>query len=636
MIHHSIKNPRYRLLFSLTSVYLVGSTILRLVLWGSYGSDVDTNLMDLLLVMITGAMNDLIELFYLLLPLSLYFWLVTPDTMKRRAHLVWLKVSVYLTLFFILYLFAAEYFFFEEFNSRFNLVAVDYLIYPHEVFINIWDSYPVLEFLIADGLLSMVLFKLIWPYVMAYLADENMMFVQRTGFLFTHVALLLLVINVFSTDTLAYSDDRINNQLSINGISSFFQAFRSNELDYDKFYRTSSDHEQLQRLLSQQLQIDRGVIAGAENGQLSRHHSMSDGLGKLNVVVIVEESFGSEYIGRLGNPNGLTPEFDALSKQGLFFTHAYASGTRTVRGLEAITASFPPIPSESIIKRPGSEHMVTWGEVMRLQGYHTSFLYGGFGYFDNMNYFYQQNGFDVSDRDQIPDPKFANIWGVSDEDLFAHAIDYYDQRERPFFSMIMTTSNHKPYTFPDDVAGVKASGGGREDGFRYADYALGQFFKQAKSHNWFDNTLFVVVADHGPRIYGRSQIPLHSYEIPLLLYSPAHIKPASDERLVSQLDIAPTVLGLLGLEYDAPFFGVDINGLPEGKSHPLLFNHNHDVALYNDNKLVVLGLQQSVSTYEYDSEQNTLKPAAEEPMLTQLAVAYYQLGFERFKTHDYQ
>ena len=206
----------------------------------------------------------------------------------------------------------------------------------------------------------------------------------------------------------------------------------------------------------------------------------SPGLGKFNVVLVAEESFGCEHVDACGAGRGLTPEFDALAGQGLFFTNAYATGTRTVRGLEAITASIPPIPSESILKRPGYEKVANWGEIMADLGYRTSFLYGGIGQFDNMNNFFAAHGYQVSYRSDIPDPRFGNIWGVSDQDLFDHALDYFDAEHasgQPFFSLIMSTSNHKPYTFPE---GGPAEGGGRKAGVRYSDYALGEFFRKAR------------------------------------------------------------------------------------------------------------------------------------------------------------
>lgn len=356
-------------------------------------------------------------------------------------------------------------------------------------------------------------------------------------------------------------------------------------------------------------------------------------------MLVSSESFGAEFSALYGSKRDLTPNFDAFAREGLWFSNAYASGTRTVRGLEALTSSIPPIPTVSILRRPGNERVSTWGSVMRKLGYHTSFLYGGYGYFDNMNYFYANNGFEVLDRARIERVRFENIWGVSDEDLFDRALEHFDElhaRGRPFFSIIMTTSNHKPFTFRPGLEqlGIPAEGGGRAAGVQYADFALGYFLREARKHRWFEDTLFVAVADHGARVYGREEIPLKTYEIPLMMYAPAHIEPRRVDTLIGQIDVAPTVMGLLGLGYRAPFFGQDVLTHPES-ARIALFNHNHDVALLRDGQMVVLGLNHDVDFLTYDKRTDRYLPAAPNAALRDLAVSYYQTASELFRQRKF-
>jgi phosphoglycerol transferase MdoB-like AlkP superfamily enzyme len=384
---------------------------------------------------------------------------------------------------------------------------------------------------------------------------------------------------------------------------------------------------------------DGGEFTRLAEGRVDRSYPANPaGLGKLNVVVVASESFGAEFSKLYGSQRDWTPEFDRIAQQGVWFRHMYASGTRTVRGLEAIATSLPPIPSVSVLRRPGNEGIANWGTVMQGQGYHTSFLYGGYGYFDNMNYFFAHNGFEVRDREQIAKPvRFENIWGVADEDLFDSALNYYDGLAKagtPFFSIVMTTSNHKPFTFREGVPGVKPKGGGRESGVRYADFAQGYFLREAQKHAWFDNTLFIVVADHGARVYGREDIPLKSYEIPMVFYAPKFLRPGRVDALTTQIDIAPTALNLLGFAYHAPFFGEDVlTGSNENKV--AFFSHNHDVALYQNGELAILGLNKSVQDVFYDRETDTYRPAPLNPKLNDLAVAYYQTAFELFRERRY-
>lgn len=639
MNRKSLIPHRFQALAALATAYLGISLLLRLVLWWQFGRPALIEPLQLPAILAAGAVGDMAELLYLLFPLSVYLLLLPRRLGGRRWHRRLLALGTALTLFGLLYLAAAEYVFFDEFDARFNLVAVDYLIYPHEVLVNIWDSYPVVPIVLVSALLAALLCRLLWPRLQASL-DHRTGLAGRGLTVAAHALLLVLAVVGFATDTLARSDNRVANEIAVNGISSLFRAFRTNDLNYDRYYRTIGRQQAFQ-LARRELVAGSGVgFTAAESVDLNRTFAAArTGLGPMNVVVIVEESFGAGFVGAYGDGRGLTPNFDRLAGEGLLFANAYATGTRTVRGLEAITCSFPPIPSESILKRPGSEQIANWGKVMRASGYHTSFLYGGYGNFDNMNHFYGSNGFAVSDRTEIADPAFTNIWGVSDEDLFNHALTYFDglhQAGQPFFSIVMTTSNHTPYTFPAGIPGIPAAGGGRKAGIRYADYALGRLFAQAPGHPWFGNTLFVVVADHDARVYGRAQVPVKRYRIPLLVYAPGKVAPGVIETPTSQIDIAPTVLGVLGLPYTAPFYGQDVRRVPAGRPRPILLNHNHDVALLEGDRLVVLGLNQAVATFRYDPQTDRQEATAADLGLIDLATAYYQTAFELFSTHRYR
>ncbi len=423
----------------------------------------------------------------------------------------------------------------------------------------------------------------------------------------------------------------------MNGIGTFFRAARTDEIDYHQFYRTLPSDDAFRKVREYYESLGE-VYKSQEPSSLVRVHApKATGLGKLNVVILGEESFGARFVGAYGDTRALTPNFDRLAKQGLLFAHAYATGTRTVRRLEAMSVSFPPIPSESIVKRPGNDNISTWGAIMRQNGYHTSFLYGGQGAFDNMNTFFGGNGYALSDRLSIASPKFGNIWGVSDEDLFMHAVGYFDRLHSsgsaPFYSLIMSTSNHKPFTFPEGLPGIPASGGGREAGIKYADYAIGKFFEEAKKHPWYDNTIFVVIADHDSRVYGKAHVPVRHYRIPALILAPQHIKPKVSEKIFSNMDLAPTILGLLGIGYEAPFYGVDVLDERIPADRPVMFSHNHDIALYQSGVMTVLGLQKEAHTFSYDDERT--EALALDQGRADLLAAILQSAYELFKARRY-
>lgn len=610
--------------------------MLRLVLWWQFGRPQGVGLGSLIWVVPAGLFADAVQSLYLLAPFAIFVLLMPDGVLRVRAMRIVMMGCACLWIFGVLFLSAIEYYFFDEFDSRLNLVAVDYLMYPTEVVGDIRDSYPVIPVLIAAGATAIVL---VWTSRRFLNTPRTATrFSQRARIFAGLTAVLLVCVVAFSADTFALSDNRVASEIAENGASSFFHALRTSEIDYNANYATRSYRANLNNLVTH-LSDHGGRFTRLSEGRLDRDFPANpNGLGKLNVVVIASESFGAEFSRLYGSPHDWTPRFDCYARQSLWFSHMYASGTRTVRGLEAIVTSLPPIPSVSVLRRPGNEEMANWGSVMREQGYRTSFLYGGYGYFDNMNYFFSHNGFEVHDRQDTPGPtRFANIWGVSDEDLFDSALRYYDEigsSGQPFFSLIMTTSNHKPFTFRAGVPGVKPRGGGREAGVRYADFAQGYFLDQARKRKWFDNTLFIIVADHGARVYGREEIPLRTYEIPMLFYAPRYLHPQQVTSLTTQIDIAPTVLGLLGLPYHAPFFGIDVLHAPNDE-RTALFSHNHDVALFEDGQLAILGLNKSVRNVLYDRTTDTYRNAPPNPKLNDLAVAYYQTAFELFRSHRY-
>ena len=625
---------------TLTLVYLALGTVGRLVLWVRFGIEADVGISQLPYVAAAGSVNDAVESLYLFAPFAVYTLLLPDHWFRSRVNRVLLFTAFTLTVAGLIYLTATEYFFFEEFDARLNIVAYDYLAFPTEVFTDIWDAYPVLTVLGIAITLAAATLLLLRNRIQAGF-DHVVKFPDRLATFVPYCIALVLAVALYPTDALSLSSNRVANELLQNGSSSFFRAVRTSDIDYEAYYSSARPADNL-RLLEMELSSDGARFTQLPAGKLNRFHlARGDGRGRLNVVVVVSESFGAEFSKLYGSRKDWTPNFDAYAQQGLWFSNTYASGTRTVRGLEAITASFPPIPTVSILHRPGNQDIATWGAVMNSLGYQSSFLYGGYGYFDDMNSFFSSNGFRVLDRTDIDQVRFENVWGVADEDLFDRAItDFGEQYAagKPFFSIIMTTSNHKPFTFRTGLEseGILAAGGGRQSGVRYADYALGYFLRESRKQPWFEDTVFVVVADHGARVYGKMEIPLETYEIPLMIYSPKHLAPHQIDTLMTQIDIAPTVLGLLGLPYEAPFFGVDVMHEPTNHARVALFSHNHDVAILRDSELEVFGLGKTSETFGYDPASKTLTPREDDVALRRLGIAYFQTAAELFETGRYR
>jgi phosphoglycerol transferase MdoB-like AlkP superfamily enzyme len=331
------------------------------------------------------------------------------------------------------------------------------------------------------------------------------------------------------------------------------------------------------------------------------------------------------------------------ANEGLLFTNLYASGNRTVRGMEGVLASFPPLPGESIVKRDRSDHVETIARVLKREGYATLFLYGGRGVFDGMRSFALRNGYDrFIEQKHFDRPTFTTVWGVCDEDLFARAIEEFHQLAqagKPFFGTVLSVSNHKPYTYPKGRIAEDPDQRRRENAVKYSDFALGEFFRAARRESFWTNTIFAVVADHGARVYGEQSIPIHSYEIPLVIVGPATVKaPARLGQLGGSLDVAPTILGLIGRPYQSLFFGQDLLRCRADAGRALL-NHNRDIGLLSRDRLIVLGLLHTEEFYGGHpklGEISLLKePTASDRELEAEAIALYQVADELYAGGKY-
>jgi phosphoglycerol transferase MdoB-like AlkP superfamily enzyme len=285
------------------------------------------------------------------------------------------------------------------------------------------------------------------------------------------------------------------------------------------------------------------------------------------------------------------PPFTRLSKVGLFLTNVYALGQRSVRGLEGILASFTPIPGISTARRPGSRGMHSLPHVLKQFGYQRAMLYGGHAAFENMGPFWWGIGFDrVWDQNDITHQSFSTSWGVSNEDLFAEALDPMDEQvngEQPFLLTMFTVSNHRPYKFPQTHIQWDPALGNRANTARYADWAFGNFIEKARTRPWFDDTIFVFVADHGHKVNGPAQIHLHRYRIPSLIYSPKHVMAREISTLTAQIDLTPTLLVIWGMSYESSFFGVDALRVPPDQGR-IVVAHNFSVALGRPGHAVVI------------------------------------------------
>ena len=615
-----LPRSRFAILGLFFVINLVSFALLRIALLVKQWADIDTPIVQILYAFVMGVIYDSAFYAYLLIPFTLYLIVMPQRWYAHSINKIISAIFFLISLYGLFFLILAEWTFWDEFGVRFNFIAVDYLIYTHEVVQNIIESYPLGKLLTGVFVITVSVFLMIRRHFSVTFHNKETFSrrIKIAGLLF-----LLPIVSYFSIHrtTYQFSQNTYLNEIAANGAYQFFSAFRNNELNYRQFYRLADDVQ-----LSQKIKIQ----LSATNDSLYdiKRQITADGPEKkLNIILITVESLSADYLTKFGNKNKITPFMDNWFHDGALFTHFYATGTRTIRGLEALTLSIPPTAGQSIVKRPDNEKLFNLGHVLQERGYDTAFLYGGMGYFDNMNAFYEGNGYRIVDQNQFTSEEvtFKNAWGVSDDIIFNRTIKEADNdfsQDKPFFFQIMTTTNHRPYSYPEGKIDIP-SGKSREGAVKYTDYAIQEFIKTAKTKPWFDNTIFVMVADHCAGSARKTDLPVDKYHIPLFIYAPKHVPVVENTTLSSQIDVAPTLLGLLNLRYESQFYGQDILKTAPEKGRALISNYQK-LGLFKDNKLVYLSPQQKIDVVDDPlGEHHSVAPETQTDLVNDV-MSYYQ------------
>ena len=556
-------------------------TILRLILYIQSLTFIDKFFVYIPYIFGVGFFYDVIFNIYFNLFFA-FILLIIPNKIYNSKPFAYITYFFYvLFLFGFYFVVTSEWVFWDEFNTRFNFISVDYLIYSDEVINNIYESYPLGWIVTVIFFISLTTFILLKAKLASILKIQES--VKQRALIFCGLCALSLFSCFFVGQTLReLSNNNYVNELASNGPYQFIAALRNNTLDYKTFY-AQGDDKKLSYIL-------KSIIGKKPDDggtyDISREIEPKDKSNYVNVILISVESLSAKYLTRFGSTENITPFMDKWFKEGLLFTNFYATGTRTDRGLESITLSVPPTPGRSMVKRPDNAKIYSLGKVFKDNGYDVAFLYAGIGFFDNMNAFFSGNGYRIVDQMDFEDNEitFQNAWGVSDEDLYNKAIKEANKSldaKKPFFFHIMTTSNHRPYTYLDGKIDIPP-GTGRAGAVKYTDYALNQFIQNAKMQRWFDDTIFVIVADHCAGSAGKVGLPVEKYHIPLFIYSPKYITYGEISKVASQIDIAPTVLALLNFNYKSYFFGSNILG--DDFAERALIGNYQKLGLYKNNK----------------------------------------------------
>lgn len=597
-------------------------------------------------IFVSGLRMDIVSMCYLLILPCLITPLIIGIPSLGHIWLIILSLWITLGLWLLVYMEAATPFFIKEYDVRPNRLFVEYLIYPKEVMSMMWSGYK-LE--LALGLIiSLTTLYFGWIFSNYLVQDLSVpAWYWRPIIALSTVALCVLGARstlghrAINPSMMAFSHDNLMNDFPLNSTYSVLYAM--------KLMRKVVDSS----ALYPPMKVDDIIQTVQENSQLPAkafidpllptlaYHKASYSGKRKNIVILLQESLGARFVGELGGLP-LTPNLDQLMQESWNLTRLYATGTRSIRGIEAVTTGFFPTPANAVVKLPkGQNNFYSMAQTLKNENYHTQFIYAGESHFDNMKGFMLGNGFvDIQDLPTFHNPEFVGSWGACDEDLYNKAHEQFSmlsQQDKPFFSLVFTTTNHSPYDYPQGkIEPYNQPATTRENTVKYSDYALGKFLEQAKKSDYWDDTIFVLVADHDSRAYGDQIVPIDCFHIPAVIFG-GGISAQKDNRLASQLDLPPTLLSMAGISAYHPMMGHDLTQEVEQHKQRAVMQYHHNFAWLNhDNHAIVFQPNKDAMSFHYEPTSHVLIPSELPDNEMKTANAFALLGSLSYKQNFYQ
>lgn len=567
--------------------------------------------------------------YFLVLPAVLFVFTTRTSIVGRGAALL-TRVWLTLAMVFVVFMETATPSFLVEYGIRPNRLFLEYLIYPREVFSMLWAQYKPQLFL--AGILVPLAAWGAWVVFGWSLRRRTGWSLVRCLLVFPLLA-ALLVLGARSSlghrpaniSTAAFSSDPLVNDLALNSTYSvMYAAYRmKDEKEAGKFYGRM-DEEEIVRRVRQAMDAPESAFTNPDLPTLHQQTASRQIDRPYNLVIVLEESMGAQYVETLGGIP-LTPRLVKLSAEGMWFENLYATGTRSVRGIEAVTTGFLPTPGRSVVKLSSfGKPFFNLAGYLKDFNYQSVFVYGGESHFDNMRGFFLKNGFDrVIDEKDYDQWEFKGTWGVSDEDLFVRANREFEAYgDQPFMGLIFTSSYHSPFEFPEGrLTPAELSDNPEHNAIRYADFALGRFFELARRSSYWNRTIFLVVADHDSRVRGANLVPIRHFHIPGLVIGPG-ISPTQYTNVASQIDLPPTLLSLMGISGQHPMVGRDLTLPPRLDGGRAIMQYANNQAYRLGDQVIVLQPKQSPAQYTYRNQELVDKKAAPDPELAADALAH--------------
>lgn len=556
-----------RLIFRLYILALAAFTIFRGLFFFAGMSHVqsETTFGNIITAFLIGLRFDIVISGYLLI---LPFLIISAASFFKKqriaAAIVFWLVFILFTIAFLVC--AIDIPFFRQFFMRMNVTAFLWVDNPSFVFRMIVEE-PKYWLIAVPAVLIVWLFYRILRKIFKKFQSRASRVNPLLNIVVSIFCLLLMLIGIrgrveikspIRVGTAYFCNDSFINQMGLNPNFTLLISWFELQNDRNKGIMLMNDELALSNV--QKYLGIQSVNAEFPIGRM-RNINDSDSAQKLNVVIVMMESMSAEKMGRHGNPNHLTPFLDSLCGQGYYFENAYTAGIHTYNGIYGTLFSYPSLYRQHPMKNCSMPKYHGIYSTLRKNGYSTLFFTTHDAQFDNMEGFMKANDCErvVSDAD-YPSEEIKTTLGVPDDFMFRYSVPIlndYAAKGKPFIATLMTSSDHGPYYVPDYFQ--PKSDDGRNAVIEYADYSLSVFLKEARKQSWFKNTLFVFIADHGAIGYCVYDMQLSYHHTPLLFYCPAVIKkPETYSCMAGQIDVFPTIMGILKIPYLNNTFGIDL------------------------------------------------------------------------------
>jgi phosphoglycerol transferase MdoB-like AlkP superfamily enzyme len=629
---------------NLMVVFLLMFTLQRFITFIVFKTD-GKLLSDHLPSFFLGLRYDLRWISFILLPLVVasFFQELSPfySTRTKKFWTWYLAIAT----FFIFFFFAADFGCFSYNKTRLNASALNFAEDPGISAAMLWQSYPIL-WMVAGLVLSVLLirnmFRKLHGQVLLKTQGKAIPY-DRKWFLVTALFLAMMAYGSTGSQPLKWNaaftyNDSFKSYLALNPLQNFFST-----LKFRKPQFSESKAKELYPVIAEYLDLNNNnfsyerVIHASSNSLTSRP----------NIVLVLCESFSMYKSSLSGNELNTTPFFQSIADSSIFFNRCFTPHFSTARGLFATLTGIPDVQLSKFSSRNPqalNQHTI----INNFKGYQKFYFLGGSPSFNNFEGLVKNiNGVNLVTEGKFKS-KPVNVWGISDMDLFREANNVFSQQKDPFFAIIQTADNHRPFTIPQaDTEFEKKTPLPAElekwgfetveeyNAFRYFDFSVKHFIEAAKSESYFKNTIFVFVGDHGVSGNAKAIYPavwtderLTEEHVPLIIYAPRLLKPQKRSEVVSQIDVLPTIAGIAGETYLNTTLGRDV--LQNKSNQHYAFTIAHDegrIGIISDDfyftknlnfqkeELHCLNEKTHYNKYQLDSTQRKM---------AELATAYYE------------